>query len=431
MNDFVELRQTIAIVRRWWWLVVLGAVAGAAIGYGVSRTRPPVYEAYTTLIVGQSIQSTQLDTRDIQASERLAQTYASIAQRQAVLQKVVETLNLSSSWRNLQSRVQAKLLEGTQLLEIRVTAGEADEARDSTDEIARQLILLSPTADLQNPASDENQVFVRQQLENLRAKIAAAQARIEVLEKAMAGPALLLAQRRQELESEIGDLERSIADWQSNYAQLLLINSDKTSVNYLTILESAQVTRVSTRSLLNSLVAGVAGLALALGFIFLRERLKDTLRSADDLTRSLGLAYLGSVSRLKGQDIQHKLITSHEPLSPASEAYRIIRSKIQFVSGDQPPRSIMITSSTPGEGKSITAANLGVVMAQAGIKTILVDSDMRRPTLHRIFDVPNLGGWPTFSARPSLRSTATSDRPGWRTCECSPVAYYRIIPRSC
>jgi capsular exopolysaccharide synthesis family protein len=70
----------------------------------------------------------------------------------------------------------------------------------------------------------------------------------------------------------------------------------------------------------------------------------------------------------------------------------MIRSNIQFMSVDQPAKSIVVTSSSPGEGKSTTAANLGIVLAQAGLKTVVVDADLRRPTQHEIFQVPNLGG---------------------------------------
>jgi capsular exopolysaccharide synthesis family protein len=70
----------------------------------------------------------------------------------------------------------------------------------------------------------------------------------------------------------------------------------------------------------------------------------------------------------------------------------MIRSNIQVMTIDKPIRSVLITSSLPGEGKSTTAANLGVVMAQADLKTIIIDSDLRRPTQHKIFQLPNTDG---------------------------------------
>jgi non-specific protein-tyrosine kinase len=139
-------------------------------------------------------------------------------------------------------------------------------------------------------------------------------------------------------------------------------------------------------------LAGAVGFLLALGLIFLLEYLDDTLKSADDIGQSLGVITLGTISQIKGKYYSDKLITTLGPFSPTSEAYRVIRSNIQFMSVDQPIKSIMVTSSTAGEGKSVTVANLGIIMAQAGLKTIIVDSDLRRPTQHEIFQIPNHGG---------------------------------------
>jgi capsular exopolysaccharide synthesis family protein len=87
-----------------------------------------------------------------------------------------------------------------------------------------------------------------------------------------------------------------------------------------------------------------------------------------------------------------KPIALNEPKSPATEAYRTLRTNIQYAAVDRPLQSLLITSAGPGEGKSLTAANLAVVMAQGGKKTILVDCDLRKPMQHRIFDQRNVKG---------------------------------------
>lgn len=86
------------------------------------------------------------------------------------------------------------------------------------------------------------------------------------------------------------------------------------------------------------------------------------------------------------------IITIRKPKSPISEAYRTLRTNIQFSSFDNKVQIIVITSSGPGEGKSTTAANLAVVMAESGAKTILIDCDQRKPTLHKIFSLSNQAG---------------------------------------
>jgi protein-tyrosine kinase len=86
------------------------------------------------------------------------------------------------------------------------------------------------------------------------------------------------------------------------------------------------------------------------------------------------------------------LVAHFDPKSAAAEAYRSLRTSIQFAGLDHKCRSIVVTSSSPGEGKSTTVANFGVVTAQTGARVCLVDSDLRRPTLHRIFGVANSRG---------------------------------------
>ncbi|AUM96483.1 TPA: CpsD/CapB family tyrosine-protein kinase [Clostridium botulinum] len=86
------------------------------------------------------------------------------------------------------------------------------------------------------------------------------------------------------------------------------------------------------------------------------------------------------------------LITVKNPKSPISEAYRTLRTNIQFSSFDEKIKVIFVTSSTPGEGKSTTSANLAITMAQNGAKTILVDCDLRKPNVHKVFKLSNTNG---------------------------------------
>jgi capsular exopolysaccharide synthesis family protein len=90
------------------------------------------------------------------------------------------------------------------------------------------------------------------------------------------------------------------------------------------------------------------------------------------------------------------LITIRDPRSAAAEAYRALRTNIQFASLDKPLRTLLATSTAPNEGKSTTLANLAVTIAQAEQRVILVDCDLRRPTLHTIFNLPNEGGLTTM-----------------------------------
>lgn len=101
-------------------------------------------------------------------------------------------------------------------------------------------------------------------------------------------------------------------------------------------------------------------------------------------------------------DSKRKLITKYDPKSPISEQYRTIRTNVLFSSVDEEIRKIMVTSSGPGEGKSTTAANLAVVFAQQGKTVLLVDADLRKPTVHYTFNTLNTVG---------LTSVLTNQKP--------------------
>lgn len=90
--------------------------------------------------------------------------------------------------------------------------------------------------------------------------------------------------------------------------------------------------------------------------------------------------------------IHNKLVTLTDPTSTVSEVYRIIRTNLMFSSMDKPLNSFLVTSPGPGEGKSVTTANLGVTFAQYGKNVIIVDADLRKPTQHRIFELDNTVG---------------------------------------
>lgn len=88
----------------------------------------------------------------------------------------------------------------------------------------------------------------------------------------------------------------------------------------------------------------------------------------------------------------HGIITHENPKSPVSEAYRVLRTNILFSSFDKPIKTIVVTSAGPGEGKSTTVVNLAVTFAQQGSKVLLIDADLRKPRIHRIFHMDNTQG---------------------------------------
>jgi capsular exopolysaccharide synthesis family protein len=100
-----------------------------------------------------------------------------------------------------------------------------------------------------------------------------------------------------------------------------------------------------------------------------------------------------------------KLITSKNSKSPISEAFRTIRTNIEFSSIDHKIKTILVTSTEPGEGKSVTVANLGVTMAMAGKRVLVIDSDLRNPTIHKIYEITNDDGLTNLLVNPDIKPT--------------------------
>lgn len=391
MNDFVEIRHYISIFLRRWWLVVLAALLAAGIGYLFSRSQDPVYRATTSVIVGQSIQATQLDSGDIQTSERLALTYGDIARRQPVLEATIISLDLSYFWQNLRDRVRVNLVPDTQLLEISVEASSREEAIAIADELAEQLILISPTS-IQNPEDESARLFVRERLQDLQGKIETSQARLDELARSLA--AAPTPEERSQIQSEMNEIESLLVDWENTYARFLEFVGREESANYIAVVDKAyaSLTPVRPATRLNTLVAGLVGSMLALGVIFVLEYLDVTVKTVDDISQDTNLIPLGSISRFGNENFQGRMIVAEDPRSPIAESYRMVRSNIQFMFIDNPGRAILVTSPVAGDGKSTTAVNLAIAMAQNDNKTILVDADLRDPELHKILDVSNYNG---------------------------------------
>lgn len=391
MNDYIEINQIVNLIRKWWWMFILAIIASTAIGYEVGRRQTPIYEAKTTILVGDIIQAAELERTDILTSQLVASTYVDIIRSQPIMAGVVDSLELEWSWQNLKKMVHAQLVEGTQIIQIFVEASSPTLSQVIADETARQTILYSPN-DLQNSESEDNRIFVRQQLDSLQNRLEAGQVRLATLESELASTTS--TDRLIELQNEVTALESLVTEWESNYTQLLVFLDSKQSPTTLTIIESAQVnlTPVRPRIRLYLLIAGGVGLALALCLVLLLEYLDDSIKSIEELNKGFDLIPLGSIPKMKGYNYEVKLKFLQDHLSSTAEVFRLIGGNLQLYSLDGSQKALMITSPNHSEGKSLIIAGLGSVLAQAGLKTVIVDANLRRPVIHEIFKLKNKKG---------------------------------------
>ena len=167
----------------------------------------------------------------------------------------------------------------------------------------------------------------------------------------------------------------------------------------------------------NILLAALIGLSLGIGLAFFFEYLDTSIKSPDEIEKELNLPFLGTVPSIKLPGLGKKstvdeLVVLSHPHSNAAEAFRLIRTGIFLSTAERPPKTILITSSAPFEGKTLNAVNLALTMAQTESRTLIIDGDMRKPRVNKIFGIPVSPGLTdllTSNLDPAQVVQATSD----------------------
>ncbi len=407
----MELRRYFLIFRKWAWFVILVAVISAVSSYFYSLTIPPTYRAETTMVVGKVVENTNSVYFPYEIPGSLAQAYGLLVGQPVILQATAEAIGQPEAWQNLFFKISAKSSTNSQLLQLAVTDSDPVFAARIANELAQQLILKGPISSQQKEA-EEQRAFVSSQLGQLKLQIESSQKNLNSLSSQAAlenDP-----KRLEDLNSRIASLQSKIAEWQKNYASLLAIQNSGSNL-FVTVLAPAQPpkTPISPNVLQNVLLAAAAGLALAIGVVFLLEYLDDTIKDADDVQRVLGVSSLGAIMRIASvREPGDQLITLRHPRSPIAEAYRVLRTNLRFSGIENPSGALLVTSAGPGEGKTTTAANLAITMAQAGRRVVLVDCDLRRPSLHKLFGLSNEEGLSSLflDSAPSLENIMYATR---------------------
>lgn len=362
------------------------------VSYVFASRQPDYYQARATVMVGSSLQDPNPDPWQMNMTGNLASAYAELVKQRPVTEAVIQRLGLAEerSPEALAGQIQTRIYSEAQLLEIQVTDANPEAAALIANALAEELIRRSPASSGVDP---EQQEFVRAQLEELQAKIEQVTADIDELTGSLAD--LTSAAEIQEAQERIAALEQVKSTYQSTYASLLEVSLSE-SPNMLSLFSPALKPEwpIPQRTNLTVAVAGAAGLGLALAAVVGIEYFDPSLRWDHRESQSvLGLSNLGAIPRVRRDG---RYVMDKDTPAPLSAGFHALLANLTLIKPENPYGTLLVTSPGVAEGKSFTAANLAAVMASAGKRVIVVDGDLRRPTLHEFFGQPNVVGLAEF-----------------------------------
>ncbi|MDQ6797209.1 MAG: polysaccharide biosynthesis tyrosine autokinase [Actinomycetota bacterium] len=360
----------IFVRRRYTILLVVFLIVGPVVTYSVLRA--PVYAAKSRVLLETGKGESLVDPGSgrpadpARALKTQLEVFTGEPLRAAVRTKLGSVPHIS-----------AKGVGETDVIEITAHDRGAKRAATIADAYADAYVELRRSQAVDNVVAAGQQVQTR--LTNAKSRLDELDAQI-----ATAPPdrqnALRQAPDRDALVSQVSVLRQKLANLQ--------IDQGLTAGAAEVVTHAPVPTApVSPRPFRAGLLALAAGLVVGTGVAFLQERLDDSVKTRNELTRLAGgrpvLGVIPVVADVAGAT--DRVVSVSEPRSPAAEAYRSLRTSIQFLAIDAPVVTIEVTSPSPREGKTTTVANLGVAMARAGQRVVIVGCDLRRPIIHEFF----------------------------------------------
>ena len=357
-----------AIIRRK-WLIAVALAATTIPAVALTLADSPTYEASARVLLQSKPGESVFGSNDVSAdADRAVANEVSVLEGEVVYQQLRTDLGLVGD----PPKVTGVSEDSTDVIAVSVQSGDPETAAILANAYVRAYTTVKRTQAIVGLADAGRE---------LQSKISDLQDQIDAVDQELLAATpdqktLLDAERRQ------------LVDTQAVFQQRL----DEIQVDSALTSGSAQLIQpaeVPTQPIAptparTAIFALFAGLMLGLGAAFLVERLDDQIRTPDDIAKLGSDALLLAVIAVD-RPPDNRPVSLSRPDDLAIEAYRSLRTNVQFIGLERHCRVIEITSSAAGEGKTTTAANLAVVLAQAGNSVVLVDADLRRPRVHELF----------------------------------------------
>jgi non-specific protein-tyrosine kinase len=410
------------VIQKSLWIIIIIALVGG--GYAAYNTlnQPPEYESSSKLLLNPSIPNSMVPYVQTQMAANLADSYSELLRTRTfgelvASELVAKKLPFTMQPEAVGGAITTKLTPNTLFFQISARMDTADKAQqllETVISVFKSYIATQEQAKLTAGGSGEQASTVQlldQQLKYLDEQIKSYQAQISAEE---AQPA------SKERDDRLLQLRGQMVTLQQSKTSTIVARGQISSVNTVQEVDKPLPgRRVPSRLVSNVLLAVAVSLILGLGLAFLRDYLDYTIHSPEQLQETVGVAPIAAIGIVGGQDgstpygmlrkqgrksskeepettgdaNKKRLVTLDHSRSLESESFRVLRTNIQFSGVEHPIKSLVVTSPGPGEGKSFTSANLAIVMAQAGKRVILVDVDLRKPSLHKLFGLPNTVGF--------------------------------------
>jgi capsular exopolysaccharide synthesis family protein len=400
----MELRESLQVVWKHLWLIILATILVAGMTYGITIRMKPIYSATATLEIDLGSDPRNDPLGAATASQRLAATYVEQLTAPVLLRQVSAAVNVPLSPGQLNSMITAQQVRDTQLIDVVVESEDPVLASDIANNVAEVFI---------DQERGKQQARYQNGKHDLDQQIAALEASIETTQRAisslgvLAGPGGSNAVRSvpnlnlSEFSLvELAQLQTHLSNDQTRYTILLTSAEDFRLAaarysNNVALFSPAEPphTPVRPRVMLNMLLGVISGLVLGGSAAFLVDYLDDSIQTSDSVAAALGISTLASIARIKHvRKPKDALVKADDRRVAAVEGYRTLRTNLEYSGLGNSHNCVLVTSARQAEGKSTTLCNLGTLMAQAGRHVILVDADLRAPSLHKLFDLNGASG---------------------------------------